>query len=266
MLADSPAIDARGDALRSDVEAGRLRIFYQPVLDIASGSIVGAEALLRWRHPAHGDVSPDVFVPLAEDTGVIDDLGAFALRAALTQQATWMTLLGDHSPRFVAVNVSPHSLLTPGFPELVQAALADAGVPASALTLEITESAPLADTDEAARVLTRFADMGITLDIDDFGTGYSSLASLVRLPVHVLKMDKSMLDGLGVHDRVTTTVDAVITLTHQLGMRCVAEGVETADQLSWLRTHGCDMAQGYHISKPLPGADVTALIASGARW
>jgi EAL domain-containing protein (putative c-di-GMP-specific phosphodiesterase class I) len=265
-MAADPAIAQPEDDLRSDVADGRLRVFHQPVIDLASGTIVGAEALLRWQHPVHGVVSPDVFVALAEASGVIQDMGRFALRAALRQYATWRAVLGHRAPSFTAVNVSPHQLLVPGFSNMVLSALAEASVPAEALTLEITESSPVGDFTDVAEVLTDLADAGITLDIDDFGTGYSSLAALLHLPVHVLKIDKSLICDVDTDARAATTVRAVIDLAHDLGLRVVAEGVETPAQLAWLREHGCDMVQGFLVSRPVTGAEVAALIDGGQQW
>lgn len=252
--------------LRRAIRSGQMTVVYQPLLDTSSGRIIGNEALVRWHHPALGDVSPEEFVPLAEEMGLIGEIGQQVLHAALVQQRAWSALLGDAAPTFVAVNVSAQQLLDPEFVTLVAKALAEVGLPGAALTLEITETVLMADLDASAATLLGLASLGVTLDIDDFGTGYSSLAYLTRLPVHAFKMDKSFVRGLGADERMTTATEALISLGRSLGLRCVAEGVETAEHLAWLRAHGCELAQGYYLSAPAPADEVTDLIASGRRW
>ena len=252
--------------LRRAIQAGQMRMVYQPVLDIATGMIIGSEALMRWKHPTRGEIPPGSFIGMAEDIGVISELGEFALHGALRQQRGWMDELGDDAPRFVAVNVSAVQLAAPGFIDLVRGALARSRVPASGLTLEITESALLLDTASAADTLRELSAMGCSLDIDDFGTGYSSLAYLVTLPVHALKIDRSFVWGLGTDSRMDTTVLALLGLAQKLGLEAVAEGVENQAQLDWLRQNGCQMAQGYFMSKGISGGDFGTLIARRPRW
>jgi diguanylate cyclase (GGDEF)-like protein/PAS domain S-box-containing protein len=244
------------------VAARQLRMVFQPVLDLATATIVGTEALLRWTHPERGEVSPASFVPIAEQIGLISEFGRFALDAALSQQRTWMDELGPLAPKFVAVNVSAVQLSEADFLDTVVEALRRNRVPAEALTLEITETALLADATQAAMVLNDLSDMGVGLDIDDFGTGYSSLAYLVALPVHALKIDRSFVWGLGDDPRMTTTVSALLALAKQLNLNVIAEGVETGEQLTWLREHGCQMIQGYFVSKPKEGREIPLLIRS----
>jgi diguanylate cyclase (GGDEF)-like protein len=252
--------------LRGALAGGQMRLLYQPVLDVKTGVIIGSEALLRWSHTVRGSISPSRFVPVAEQIGVIGALGEFALYGALRQQRAWMDELGPDAPRFVAVNVSPVQLAAEGFVDGVVRALRTTGVPPTALTLEITESALIDDLGAAVDVIADLADMGIRLDIDYFGTGYSSLGYLVRLPVHALKIDKSFVWGLGNDDKIDKTVRALLNLAHGLGLHAVAEGVENESQLAWLREHGCDMAQGFFMSKALPGVDFGVLATDRPRW
>lgn len=242
--------------LRRAVSRGEMSLVFQPLIAPGTGYVEGVEALLRWQHPT-GPISPAVFVPMAERIGVIDQIGRFAMVTALGHLRVWHATNPDAAPRFVAVNVAAAQLADPTFPDTVRTVLETAGVPAHALTVEITESALIGD--DAPQVVADLAGLGVTVDIDDFGTGYSSLAYLVRLPVHALKIDKSFVWGLEEDARLQTTVRAIVRLAHDLGLSCVAEGVETPEQQAWLTGAGCDLLQGFGISRPLPAAEVLPL-------
>jgi diguanylate cyclase (GGDEF)-like protein len=237
--------------LKGAITDGALAVHFQPKVRLRDGAVVGAEALVRWQHPERGLVPPDEFVPVAEHSGLITPLTLTVLRQALDWCETWWRAgrqLG------VAVNISPRSLLDPGFVDEVTRTLATVAVPASAVTLEITESSLMADPDRAVDALQRLRAMGLRLSIDDLGTGYSSLAYLQRLPVDEIKIDRSFLAPAGTdRDGSMAIVAAVVELGQRLGRDVVAEGVE--DEATWRRLQqlGCDAAQGYWISRPVPG-------------
>ncbi|MGH9179537.1 MAG: putative bifunctional diguanylate cyclase/phosphodiesterase [Acidimicrobiales bacterium] len=254
----SPRRLALVSELRSAASNGQLRVHYQPKSDLRSGRVVGLEALLRWDHPIHGPVPPDEFIPIAEQTGSIRALTSFVLEEALTQCGTWRQAglnLG------MAVNLSVRSLLDAELPDEISRLLADTGVPPSMLTLELTESSMMADPLRTADVLARLSFLGVQLSIDDYGTGYSSLSYLRRLPVDEMKIDKSFVMRMGVDDSDDVIVRSTVDLGHNLGLRVVAEGVE--DRAAWerLKALGCDSAQGFFLSRPLPAEEVETLMA-----
>jgi diguanylate cyclase (GGDEF)-like protein len=235
--------------LHHALERDELELLYQPQLDLATGSIVAVEALVRWRHPALGLLAPDSFIPLAESTGLIHPLTDVVLRKALRQCRVW----SDAGLQLtVAVNLSARSVDT-SLADKIARALDEADLPASQLILEITESAVMDDPDRAVPVLRRVADLGVKLSLDDFGTGYSSLSYLQRLPVQEVKIDRSFVFGLGGPTSSYASaalIRSIITIGENLGLRIVAEGVEDAGVLDTLRSLGCDLAQGYHIGRP----------------
>jgi diguanylate cyclase (GGDEF)-like protein len=236
--------------LRQAIEREELQVYYQPKARLADGEIVGAEALLRWRHPEHGMVPPDEFVAIAERTGLIGALTAFVLRTAVDQCAIWRR---DGNDLTVAVNLSVRNLLDLDLPGHLGRLLALSRVEPGTLTLEVTEST-IMDPRRGIDMLERLAAMGVRLSIDDFGTGYSSLAYLQRLPVHELKVDRAFVMGIGADRNNAAIVRTIVDLGHNLGLSVVAEGVE--DQVCWdaLRAMGCDLAQGYALSRPIPPA------------
>ncbi|HQY34379.1 EAL domain-containing protein [Actinotalea sp.] len=252
--ANSPARLALLGELRRGIEAGQLVLHYQPKADIETGQITGVEALVRWQHPTRGLLGPDEFVPLAERTGLIRPLTLVVLDRALAQAARWAAA---DRPLAVAVNISARSLLDLDLHDDVAAALTRHGVPGERLALEITESSVMVDPDRALLVLGSLAALGVSLSLDDFGTGYSSLAYLQRLPVHELKIDRSFVMNLAA-DTNQVIVSASIDLAHNLGLRVIAEGVE--DQSTWdrLAELGCQSAQGYHLSRPVPADQLGA--------
>ncbi|MFC4065763.1 putative bifunctional diguanylate cyclase/phosphodiesterase [Actinoplanes subglobosus] len=244
--------------LRQGIERGELVVFYQPKVDVATRMPCGAEALVRWQHPARGLLAPDSFIPLAEDTGLIDLITIEVLDQALAQIARWAEL--DH-PLPVSVNIPARSLTDDTFPATVATALQRHGVRPELLTLEITESAVIADMMRAGEVLGELREQGVNISIDDFGTGYSSIAHLRDMPPHELKIDRSFVMKMCENSRDETIVRAVVDLARNLRLRVVAEGVETESALQALDDLGCHEAQGYHISRPLPAADLTAWLA-----
>lgn len=246
--------------LRAAIAQGELLLYYQPKLDHTSGRVSGVEALLRWPHPVHGLIAPDQFIPLAEQTGLIAPLTWWVLETALAQCQTWARaglLLG------VAVNLSARTLHDLALPARITALLATYGVPAGLLTLEVTESALMADPTRALNVLTQLAEQGVCLAIDDFGTGYSSLAYLKRLPVHQLKIDRSFIQHLVEGGADAAIVVSTIGLGHHLGLRVVAEGVETAEAWQLLAASGCDVSQGYHLSRPVTATELERWLRAG---
>ncbi|SDN47699.1 bifunctional diguanylate cyclase/phosphodiesterase [Geodermatophilus sp. DSM 45219] len=235
--------------LRDAIAAGDLTVHYQPKTDPATGRTAGVEALVRWEHPEHGRVGPDEFIPLAEQTGLIRPLTTLVLDTALAACAGWRRQ-GHHLG--VAVNLSTRSLTDAELPARVGEALRRAGLPAAALTLEITETAVMADLGRSVAVLQELRALGVRLSVDDFGTGQSSLAYLKQLPIHEVKIDKAFVLGLADDDGDAAIVRAALSLGHALGLRVVAEGVEDAVTLALLADWGCDLVQGFHVSRPLP--------------
>nr|WP_231134755.1 bifunctional diguanylate cyclase/phosphodiesterase [Motilibacter deserti] len=244
-------------ALAADVARavvrGELEVHYQPQAGTRDRQVRAFEALLRWQHPVWGRVPPDEFIPLAERTGVIGGLTDYVLRSALQDLARWREQGRDLS---VAVNVSARSLGDDGFVHLVDQALTQAAVPSEALVLEITESSLMADADRALKVLRGLVDLGVTLSVDDFGTGYSSLAQLRRLPVSEVKVDRSFVQHLESSRADAAVVRAVTQMARALGLRVVAEGVESDQAWQVLEALDCDLVQGWALARPMPGPDV----------
>jgi EAL domain-containing protein (putative c-di-GMP-specific phosphodiesterase class I) len=235
-----------------------MHLQYQPQVDIDSGRILGAEALMRWQRPDLGAISPAEFIPIAEDTGLIQPLGEWALRQACEQGKRWHD--AGNSDLTLAVNISVRQLADPGIGEIVAATLRATGFPARALELEITENLLMEPTEEVLKVLNGFNALGIRLTVDDFGIGYSSLSYLQRFPLKALKIDRAFVSriGLALHD--DTIVGAIIALAQSLGLRVLAEGVETPLQIEFLRARGCRVAQGYFFSKPVTAEGFTELL------
>jgi diguanylate cyclase (GGDEF)-like protein len=241
--------------LRRALDADELILHYQPKLDLHRQAVGAVEALVRWQHPRLGLLQPDAFVEMAEHTGLIKPLTHYVLTHALRQCAAWRA---DGLELQVAVNVSPRSLLDRALPATVAAALQETGLSAAQLKLEITETAIMADPAAALQVLEQLAAMGVALSIDDFGTGYSSLAYLRRLPVEEVKIDRSFVQNMAREDGDRVIVRSTIDLAGNLGLTVVAEGVEDRETLEQLTRLGCDQAQGYFISRPLPPAELSA--------
>lgn len=238
--------------LRRALAEGELALFFQPVLDLRSGTVHECEALLRWPHPEKGMVSPAVFVPLAEEVGLAKELDRYVIVRALAQVAAWDQ---DGWDVRVAVNLSAPTFNDPELPAWVTAAL-DCGVPGGRLCLEVTERL-LLDGEAAVSVFQKLKTLGVRLALDDFGSGYSSLAYVQRFPVDEIKVDKAFVAGLGNDPKAMAIVRTIVTLAHELGIEVVAEGVETEAQLGIVRAMGVDLAQGYLIGPPLPAAEVS---------
>jgi diguanylate cyclase (GGDEF)-like protein/PAS domain S-box-containing protein len=240
--------------LRRAIEENELVLHYQPKIDLRTGALNSVEALVRWPHPLRGLIAPDQFISVAEQSGLIDGLSRLVLRAALRQIRAWRRSGVDIR---VAVNLSARNLLDQKLPDMIGELLAEHGLPAELLGLEITESTLMADPTRALAVLGRLRDMGIGISIDDFGTGHSSLAYLKRLPVSELKIDRSFVRDITHDESDRLIVRAMIDLAHSLGLRVVAEGVEDLPTQLLLTGLGCDIAQGYFLSHPLRGPEVT---------
>ncbi|ALK98088.1 hypothetical protein AB595_17610 [Massilia sp. WF1] len=246
--------------MRAAMANGEFLLAYQPKLDLKSGRITAAEALLRWRRPGSaGMVPPGSFIPFAEQTGFIREITPWVLDAAIRQLAQWHTAGLDIA---VSANLSTLDLLDPELPRRVKALLEFHGVPAGRLCLEITESALMDEPALALAHLNALAALGVKLSIDDYGVGQASLAYLKSLPVNELKLDRSFVTAIGSSTRNAAIVQSTIMLSHALGLSVVAEGVETAEELDWLRAHGCDVAQGYRIAKPIMAAELPDWVAA----
>jgi PAS domain S-box-containing protein/diguanylate cyclase (GGDEF)-like protein len=247
-------------ALRRALERNELTLHYQPQVDLASGRIVGAEALLRWHHPQQGVIPPAVFIPLAEETGLILPIGDWVLSTACAQQRAWRDAGLPLVP--VAVNLSAHQF-DDRIVATVGRVLAECGIEPQLLELELTETASMADAGKSCALLAQLKQMGIRLAIDDFGTGFSSLNYLKRFPVDKLKLDRTFVADL-LHDEDDVAISrAVIAMAHGLRLTVVAEGVESAGQLAVLREHGCDLMQGYYFSRPVPAAEYGRMLRDG---
>ena len=247
-------------ALRNALERDQFVLHYQPQLDLESGRIVGVEALLRWRHPELGMVAPNRFIALAEDTGLIVPIGAWVMRTACAQMQAWHAA-GLGSLR-LAVNLSARQFNEPNLVASIAAVLAETGLAPACLELELTESLFMHDVALAVSQLHDMKALGVQLSIDDFGTGYSSFAYLRTFPIDVLKIDRSFVGDVASDADDAAIVVSIIALAHNLKLRVVAEGVETAEQLDYLRRHGCDEAQGYYFSHPLPAQEMELLLRS----
>ncbi|WP_170298642.1 bifunctional diguanylate cyclase/phosphodiesterase [Massilia eburnea] len=245
-------------ALRTGLERREFELHYQPQVDCTTGRIMGMEALIRWRHPEMGMVAPYRFIPLAEETGQILAIGAWVLRTACRQLRDWQQA-GRKELR-IAVNVSARQLAEPDFVQSVAEVLADTGLAPCCLELELTESAVMDDVAHATEVMHQLKKLGVQLAIDDFGTGYSSLAHLKRFEIDVLKIDQTFVRDLTVDPDDAAIVTTIIALAGNLGLDVISEGVETQDQLDFLRRHGCRHMQGYLFGRPMPAADFLALL------
>jgi diguanylate cyclase (GGDEF)-like protein/PAS domain S-box-containing protein len=250
-------------ALRKVIDRGELHLVYQPRLALATSRITGVEALLRWTSLEHGEIPPSVFIPLAEESGLILEIGEWVLReACLTLQRWRQHGLADLS---IAVNMSVLQLLRGNFPDVVRRVLADTGIPPSALELELTESVLMANAAQTANKLQAFREIGVSLAIDDFGTGYSSLAYLKRLPITTIKIDKEFIGDLSRDPDDAAITSTVITMAHSLGLNVVAEGVETEAQFDFLRAKGCDEVQGFWVSAPRDAHECMSFIQHWGR-
>jgi diguanylate cyclase (GGDEF)-like protein len=257
----SPALDDRageharlGAEMRLALDAGQFRLVYQPIVAAPSGRVVAVEALVRWDHPERGLVSPVQFVPVAEQNGLIVELGEWILRTACHRLAHWRAAVGAGAPDKVSVNVSARQLARPGFAATVAAALADSGLPAACLAVEVTETAVF-EGGQAVVALHELRALGVQIALDDFGTGHSSLGLLQTVPVDILKVDKSFVDRITEAGRHAVIAEALIQVSAGLGLAAVAEGVETAEQAEALHRLGYRLLQGYHFGRPVAEPD-----------
>lgn len=241
---------------------GQLELHYQPQIELSSGRIVAAEALMRWRHPQRGLVSPAQFIPLAEEHGLIVDMGAWALQEACRQCRAWQ--IAGLPPIVVAVNISALQFRNEGLRDTAAHALASAQLDPHWLELEVTESVIMDGAERMLDVLDGLRELGVQLSIDDFGTGYSSLAYLTRFSVNKLKIDQAFVRGALLRERDTAIVGIIVQMAKLLHLRVIAEGVETADQAAMLKNHGCDEAQGYYYARPMPAEDLVAFLRAHA--
>ncbi len=249
--------------LRRAHEQGEFRLVYQPVVDTPTGQMVAVETLVRWEHPERGMVSPAEFIPVLEESGLIVEVGAWILQEALRQAHEWNEANPNRPPLRVTVNVSARQLAQSGFEQTVRSALLATPVPPGSVCLEITEGALMVDIDAAWSTLRLLKRMGIKLALDDFGTGYSSLSYIRRFSLDMLKIDRSFVEGLGQSAEDTAIVEHVIGMARALGMVTVGEGIETPQQLAELHRLGCDLAQGYLLSRPVAPAEISALLRRG---
>ena len=236
--------------MRQAIARGEFSLHYQPQVEIEHGVICSAEALLRWRQPERGFIPPNEFIPIAEETGLIHQIGEWVLREACVQIRRWRD--AGYIDLGIAVNLSARQLLQPGFADLVARILDETGVPPTVLELEITESILMKPSEENLAPLTALSDMGVQLWVDDFGTGYSSLSYLKRFPIHALKIDQSFVRGIGHEPNDAAITNAIIAMAHSLNLKVIAEGVETAEQAAFLHANHCMLAQGYYYSRPVP--------------
>ncbi|WP_170288186.1 EAL domain-containing protein [Marilutibacter maris] len=245
-------------ALRKVLDRGELQLVYQPQLSLRDQRITGVEALLRWHSDEHGMIPPAQFIPLAEETGLILEIGEWALREACMRLMQWRHQ--GHADLTMAVNISALQLLRGNLPQVVARALEDTGIPPERLELELTESVIMANAEQGAATLGALRKLGVGLAVDDFGTGYSSLAYLKRLPITSLKIDKEFIDDLGGDSDDAAITSTVITMAHSLGLNVIAEGVEEESQLQFLLANGCDEVQGYWLSRPLDASSCAAFL------
>ncbi|PWF41600.1 putative bifunctional diguanylate cyclase/phosphodiesterase, partial [Massilia glaciei] len=244
--------------LRRALAEGELRLHYQPQIELASGRVVGVEALARWHCPELGHVGPSEFIPVAEESGFIVALGRWVLQTACRQAAAWRGLGLLDTIEHVAVNLSARQAREASLMDDISAALRESKLPAGLLELEITEGVLMENVNANVDLMQRFQNAGIHLSIDDFGTGYSSMAYLKRFPIDQLKIDRSFVrDVPGDGEPIAT---AIIAMAHSLGMTVVAEGVETRAQLDFLRGAGCDIVQGFYFARPMAAGELTALL------
>jgi EAL domain-containing protein (putative c-di-GMP-specific phosphodiesterase class I) len=248
-------------ALKADIRRGladnEFEPYYQPIVDLETSRVTGVEALVRWNHPQRGVVAADAFIQMAEETGLIVPIGSHVLHRACADAAAWHREFGAAAPQSISVNLSSRQVQDPAIVGDVDLALSQSGLAPHALTLEITESFLLEDTESAADTLAQLKALGVRIALDDFGTGYSSLTHLDRFPVDVLKIDKSFVEALDSGDTERMSlVSAIVNLGMMLGLHVTAEGIEGAGQLASLRSMGCELGQGFLFAKPM---DATAL-------
>jgi EAL domain-containing protein (putative c-di-GMP-specific phosphodiesterase class I) len=264
----TPAMNVRAverqsteESLRRALDRQEFTLHYQPKISLRTGAITGAEALIRWHHPTRGAISPAQFIPVAEECGLILPIGAWALREACVQACIWKN--AGLPETTMAVNVSAMQFRSDGFLDGVFAILGDTGMDPRLLELELTESVLMRRIDSTAFILQTLRESGVKVAVDDFGTGYSSLSYLHKFPVDALKIDQSFVRQMSATGQATPIVAAIIGMAQGLKLRVVAEGVETQEELAFLRTHRCDEAQGYYFSRPVAPLQFAGLLGTG---
>jgi EAL domain-containing protein (putative c-di-GMP-specific phosphodiesterase class I) len=245
------------------LERDELSVYYQPIVDLTTGLMASAEALLRWNHPELGPVNPVEFIPCAEEMGLIDEIGAWVVEQACAQLALWHA--GGHDVT-VAVNVSVLQMMAADIVEVTQRTLERTKFSGEGLCFELTESVLMDDVNYFGKTLAELKELGVRLSIDDFGTGFSSLGRLKRYPIDELKVDQGFVKGLGIDSSDTALVEAIVAMAHALKLSVTAEGIENESQLAQLRAMGCQRGQGYFLARPMPAAAINQLIESRHRW
>ncbi len=244
--------------LRDAVRGNQLVLHYQPVVDLQSFAVTGVEALLRWQHPERGLVLPANFIELAEDKGLVTELGDFALAESLKQAGLWQRFSPDGRPFRVAVNLSAHQVQR-DLPRKLHDLAGQNHVPLSTLTLEVTETVFMERTEEVEQIMSRLKTLGVRIAVDDFGTGYSSLSYLSRFPVDVLKIDRAFIEHVGCESDQAELARTIVELGRTLQLRTVAEGLENAEQVQLLKAMGCDRGQGFVFARPMPADAITQM-------
>lgn len=239
--------------LHQALKRGEFELFYQPKADTSTGDVHSAEALIRWRHPKRGLLLPDTFIPLAEASGLMHEVGTWVLEQACRQCVAWQH--AGLPPVRVAVNVSAAQFRRGDLLEIVRRTLKETGLASRYLEIELTESAVMTDPEDSAAILEELSRMGVVVSVDDFGTGYSSISYLRRFPIDKLKIDRTFVQDFSSHAADASIVRAIISLAHSLRLKVVAEGVETTEQLEFLKSLGCDQYQGYQFSPPVPAGE-----------
>ncbi len=252
--------------LRRALDRKEFRAYYQPTVSLFTGKLTGFEALIRWEHPERGLTLPEEFIPLAEETGLIIPMGLWILKEACEQMQKWAVQLPLHRQLTISVNLSGVQIAEPDLVAQVEHVLKQTGIQPNSLTLEMTESVLMAHPEEATNKLLKLRSLGVRLHIDDFGTGYSSLSYLHQLPVDTLKIDRSFVSRIGKGEERGEIVGTIATLAHNLGMEVIAEGVETIAQLSQVKAHECESAQGFYFSPPMSSQDAEQFILSETKW
>lgn len=252
--------------LHQAIERQEFQVDYQPIVSLNTGRLTGFEALIRWQHPIRGFVSPSEFIPMAEETGLIIPIGEWVLRSACQQMTLWQDKFSTTTPLKISVNLSVKQLKEPNFLNKIEQILTQTGLESQSLQLEVTESMLMDNVDQLIDILSQLRSREIQLSIDDFGTGYSCLSYLHRFPVNNLKIDRSFVSRIGEMGENCEIVETIVSLAHQLGMKAIAEGVETIEQLNQLQALTCEEAQGYFFSKPLVRESAEALIVANMHW
>jgi EAL domain-containing protein (putative c-di-GMP-specific phosphodiesterase class I) len=252
--------------LRRAIAREELELHYQPVVSLRHGSIVCVEALLRWKHPERGSIAPDEFIPVAEENGLIREIGQWVLERACTQGARWYKSRPDAAPLGISINLSAVQLAQTDLPGTLAALLRATGLDPACLSLEITESVLLEEAEDVTKTLHALKGIGVQIVLDDFGTGYSSLAYLTRLPIDTLKVDRSFINGLGTERRGSAVTEAIVSMARALSLEVIAEGVESETQVTELRRLGCELAQGYYFSEAVAADQITELLQGVPPW